>query len=105
MRKPKRHSSQRDPENRKALKKKYKDFEDFNTNFEVPASLVNSILEKAEADKLKPKDDEELNTTLPYLRTQLKALIARDLWDMNEYYKVFNETNDIIKKGIEVLSQ
>ena len=92
-------------ENRKALKKKYKDFEDFNTNFEVPASLVNSILEKAEADKLKPKDDEELNTTLPYLRTQLKALIARDLWDMNEYYKVFNETNDIIKKGIEVLSQ
>jgi hypothetical protein len=24
---------------------------------------------------------------------------------MNEYYKVFNETNDIIKKGIEVLSQ
>ncbi len=92
-------------ENRKALKKKYKDFEDFNTNFEVPASLVNSIIEKAETDKLKPKDDEELNTTLPYLRTQLKALIARDLWDMNEYYKVFNETNDIIKKGIEVLSQ
>ena len=84
---------------------KYKDFEDFNTNFEVPASLVNSIIEKAETDKLKPKDDEELNTTLPYLRTQLKALIARDLWDMNEYYKVFNETNDIIKKGIEVLSQ
>lgn len=92
-------------ENRKALKKKYKNFEDFNTNFEVPASLVNSIIEKAETDKLKPKDDEELNTTLPYLRTQLKALIARDLWDMNEYYKVFNETNDIIKKGIEVLSQ
>ncbi len=92
-------------ENRKALKKKYKTFDEYNSNFEIPESLINSIIEKAAADKVKPKDDEELAITLPYLRTQLKALVARDLWDMNEYYRVFNETNDIIKKGIEVLSQ
>lgn len=90
-------------ENRKDLKKKYKTFDDFNANFEVPESLVNSIIQKAEADGVKPADEEELATTLPYLRTQLKALIARDLWDMNEYYRVMNETNNIILKGIEVL--
>ena len=92
-------------EHRKELQKKYKTFEEFNAQFEVPQSMVDGIIEKAAADNIKPKDDEELVLTLPYLKTQLKALIARDLWDMNEYYHVFNETNDIVKKGIELLQQ
>ena len=92
-------------DNRKALKKKYSTFEDFYNNFEVPQSLIDGIFEKGAADDIKPKDDEELARTIPYLRTQLKALIARDLWDMNEYFHVFNETNDIVLKGIEILQQ
>ncbi|MBO4822019.1 MAG: S41 family peptidase [Prevotella sp.] len=92
-------------ENRKALQKKYNTFEDFNNNFEVPQSLLDNIFKKGEADNIKPKDDEELAHTIPYLKTQLKALIARDLWDMNEYFHVFNETNDIVLKGIEILQQ
>ena len=92
-------------EHRKELQKKYKNFDEFNAGFEVSESLVNGIVEKAAADSIKPKDDEELALTMPYLKTQLKALIARDLWDMNEYFHVFNETNDIVKKGIELLQQ
>ena len=92
-------------EHRKELQKKYKNFDEFNLGFEVPESLVNGIVEKAAADSIKPKDDAELALTMPYLKTQLKALIARDLWDMNEYFHVFNETNDIVKKGIELLQQ
>lgn len=38
-----------------------------------------------------PKDDEEQQRTIPYLRLQLKALVARDLWTMNEYFRVWNE--------------
>jgi carboxyl-terminal processing protease len=34
---------------------------------------------------------------------QLKALIARDLWNMNEMYQIMNEENDMLKKGLEVL--
>ena len=60
---------------------------------------------EGEKQKVKPKDDEELQQTMPYLRLQLKALIARALWDMNEYFHVFNETNDIVLKGIEILQQ
>ncbi|MBQ4222341.1 MAG: S41 family peptidase [Prevotella sp.] len=92
-------------EHRKELQKKYKNFDEFILGFEVPESLVNGIVEKAAADSIKPKDDAELALTMPYLKTQLKALIARDLWDMNEYFHVFNETNDIVKKGIELLQQ
>ena len=84
--------------NRKSLKKRYTSFEDFNANYEVPQSFVDSVIANGEASDVKPKDDEELATTLPYLRTQLKALVARDLWDMNE-------TNDIILKALEVLKK
>ena len=91
--------------NRKSLKKRYSSFEDFNANYEVPQSFVDSVIANGEASDVKPKDDEELATTLPYLRTQLKALVARDLWDMNEYFQVMNETNDIILKALEVLKK
>jgi carboxyl-terminal processing protease len=37
------------------------------------------------------------------IKAQLKALIARDLWDMNEYYHVMNSTNESVKKAVEIL--
>ena len=35
----------------------------------------------------------------------MKALIARDLWDMNEYYHVINDANESIRKALELLEQ
>ena len=34
---------------------------------------------------------------------QLKALIARDLWDMNEYFQVMNKTNKSVERALEIL--
>ena len=90
-------------EHRKTLKKKFKTFDEYNKGFEVPQSLIDDIIKKAADGDVKPKDDEELQRTLPYLTAQLKALIARDLWDMTEYFQVMNETNDIVLKAVEVL--
>ena len=88
---------------RKQLKGSYKNFEQYNKAFEVPQSLIDSILADAEKQKVKPKDDDELQRTLPYLRLQLKGLIARDLWDMNEYFRIMNEQNHIVLRGLEVI--
>ena len=70
----------------------------------MPQSLIDSIVSKAAEDGVKPTDDDELTRTLPYLTAQLKALIARDLWDMTEYYRVMNETNPIVLKALEVMN-
>lgn len=40
---------------------------------------------------------------MPLLKVQLKALIARDLWDTNEYFEVINTKNDFVKKALEIL--
>jgi len=89
--------------NRKQLKKQFATFNDFNARFEVPQSLIDDVVQAAEKDKIKPKDQQELQATLPQLRRQLKALIARDLWDMSEYFQVINETNPIVMKAVGLL--
>ena len=89
--------------NRKQLKKQFATFNDFNAHFEVPQSLIDDVVQAAEKDKIKPKDQQELQATLPQLRRQLKALIARDLWDMSEYFQVINETNPIVVKAVGLL--
>ena len=89
--------------NRKALKKQYPDFQMFKANFEVPQPLIDNIIKEGEKQKIKPKDDTEVTKTLPYLKLQLKALIARDLWDMSEYFSIYNEDSDIVNKALELL--
>ena len=88
---------------RKQLKKRWESFADFKENFQVPQSLIDEILAEGKRQKIEPKDETELEKTLPYLSLQLKALIARDLWDMSEYFSVFNEQNEMIKKALEVI--
>ena len=89
--------------NRKELKKQYQTFEDFKKGFEVPKSLIDEMLAEAEKQKIKPVDDAELQRTLPRLKSQLKALVARDLWDMSEYFAIINEDSDIVNKAISLL--
>ena len=91
--------------NRKQLKKQFATFGDFNARYEVPQSFVDDVLQMAAKDKIKPKDDKELQATLPQLRRQLKALVARDLWDMSEYFQVINETNPIVEKAVELMKR
>lgn len=89
--------------NRKRLQKEYPSFADFNARYTVPQSLIDQIMEEAKKQKIKPADDKELQRTLPTLRNQLKALVARDLWDMSEYFQIMNEQNHIVRKAVELL--
>lgn len=89
--------------NRKQLRKQWKTFEDFAARYEVPQVLLDTIFAQGNKEKIVPKDDEEQQRTIPYLRLQLKALVARDLWTMNEYFRVWNEENDIVRRALREL--
>lgn len=90
---------------RATLKKKYKRFETFQQEFTVPESLVERIIAEAEEKDVRPADDAELQATLPDVRFILKALIAYDLWDRNEYFRIINDRSDTVKKALEILRQ
>ena len=86
---------------RMELKKQYTTFDDFKDNFEFPMAEVDAMIAEAEKKNIMPKNKEELDKTIPRLRLQLKALVARDLWDMSEYFAIVNEESEIVKKGVE----
>ena len=88
--------------NRDQLKKKYPDFDSFVKNFQVTDAMIDEIVKAGEKADI-PRDDKALKPLLPTIKLQLKALIARDLWNMNEMYQIMNEENDMLKKGLEVL--
>lgn len=88
--------------NRTALKARYKSFDVFNRDYAIPQSLLDAIVAEGKKEKVEPKDETELKTTLPYLSHQLKALVARDLWEMNEYFRIWNEQSDIVNKAVEL---
>jgi carboxyl-terminal processing protease len=90
---------------RKELKECWPSFDEFKQHFEVPQSLIDTIIAEGEKQEIKPKDEAELAQTIPYLSLQLKALIARDIWDMSEYFSVVNESNEMVRKGLEVISK
>ena len=90
-------------QHRKTLQQEYKSFDVYCQRFEVPQSIIDGIMAEAEKKNIKPKDEAERLSTLPYLRLQLKALIARDLWGMNEYYYIMGETNDALTKALTLL--
>ena len=90
--------------NRTTLKDLYKSFDTFNKNYVVPQSLLDTIIAEGKKEKVEPKDKAELTATMPYIKVQLKALVARDLWDMNEYYRIWNEQSDIVNKAVKLAS-
>lgn len=90
---------------RKQLKKQYPTFELFKQQFEIPQTVTDEIIAEAAKKDIKPKNEEELQQTLPYLRLQLKALVARDLWETSQYFSIINERNDIVLRALELMNQ
>ena len=90
---------------RKQLQKTYKDFKSFNAKFTMPEEVLDEVLEKAAAkDSLRARDDEELQKTKQNMRLILKGLVARDLWDLSEYFQIIYEEDPVVIKALEVLA-
>ena len=85
---------------RDSLRRAFPTFDVFRRTFTVPRKLLDDVVSEGGKLGVKPKDDEELRQTMPYLETQLKALVARDLFDMSEYFQIINETSDIVRTAV-----
>ncbi len=90
-------------DHRKDILKNYKAFDDFIKNYNVPQELLDEVQEKAKAKKLEPKNEADREATLADLRFMLKALIAYNVWDRSEYFRIINTRSDIVKKALEEL--
>jgi carboxyl-terminal processing protease len=89
--------------NRKQLTRRYKTFDSFNREFQIDAAAIDGL--KAAGEKSGVKFDQaQFDVSVPEIKRVMKALVARDLWDMSEYFTVVNEDDLALKRALDVLN-
>ena len=88
---------------RDEIKTQYSDFEHFNKDFVVGQNLIEGLKKAAEEAKVE-WNDEQFARSEKFLLLQMKALIARNVWETQEYYRVMSSTDPGIQKALEILN-
>lgn len=90
-------------QNRRELITKYPTFEQFDKNFTVTSTLFDQLIAYAETQKLAP-DSAGIATSKNQIGLMFKAYIARDLFDTNEFFQIYNQSDKTVQKAVEVIS-
>ncbi|MCX6257222.1 MAG: S41 family peptidase [Bacteroidia bacterium] len=88
--------------NRQELKSKYPEYEKFAKDFNVTDKMFEDILKSGDDEKIKRNND-QIATSKELIRLQIKALIARDIFENGKFYQVINDLNPAYKKAVEVM--
>ena len=94
--------------NRTELEQKYKstktdkDFKTFDEKFIVTDEFLKQLTDFAEKEKL-PFDEKGFERGKEHMRVNLKAAIARDLYDSGEYYQIINRIDPIYNEAVRVM--
>lgn len=88
---------------RQELKKQYKNEDKFLKNFEVTEQMVEQLVARGEKDSI-ACNREELERSLPMVKSVLKGLIMRDLFEDGSYYRAVNHLNNIYNRGVELIN-
>ena len=89
-------------QHRDQLKKDYPEFSQFNDKFKVSTAMIDEIKSIASNEKVEWNEEEYLRSE-KYIKLQIKALIARNVWEMQQYYEVTLREDPTIKKALEVI--
>jgi carboxyl-terminal processing protease len=91
-------------ENRTFLEREYENFDEYEQHFAVKDKMIDGLVSMAEKEGIEP-DPQGLKQSGEEIRLQVKALIARDLWDMSEYFRIVNQEDPGYQKALDVLNQ
>jgi carboxyl-terminal processing protease len=86
--------------NRSMLLKEYPDISVFRKNYVLDPKFYSDFIAYAEKQGVK-RDEAGLKTSDKLIKIELKALLARNLWDTDAFYEVMNEINPFVAKAIE----
>ena len=81
----------------------YKDFNTFNKQFNISDALYAEFISKVRME-VQELDTEGAQRSANYVRTQLKALIARAIWKGDGFYVILNGADRTFNKALEVMN-
>ena len=88
---------------RAELKTAYPTFADYKQAFVVDEALLQELIQLGEQEQIK-FDESEYARSKALIALQVKALIARDLFDMAQYFQIINEDNPSYLKALEIIN-
>ena len=89
--------------NRETMTKTYSKFSRYKNEFVVPEDLLQELIELGKSEDVE-FNEEEYSRSKPMIALQIKALIARDLYDMTEYFQIVNDDNSSFKEALRIIN-
>lgn len=87
---------------RQGLRKKYHNFQQFDKGFKVDDKFMKMFTDYARKHDVIP-ESEQPGSSDQLLRFQIKALLARNLFDFNSYFRIMTQIDDGYLKALKVL--
>jgi carboxyl-terminal processing protease len=87
---------------RPELKSLYPDFNAFKKGFRITDQMLEELVNAGIKEGV-AKDEKGFKSSKLIIVTQLKALLARDLYKPENFFEIINDLNDPYRKALEVL--
>lgn len=87
---------------RAKLKATYSSVESFDQEFSISPVLFNEFVSYAQKNGVKPVE-KQVKISEHLLKLQLKALIARNIWNNSGFYPILQKDDNVLKKALELL--
>lgn len=79
-------------------------YDRFFTNFTVTDEMLEELMQVGESNGVKPQP-KKLEEEKSSFRLHVKAQIARQVWDNDGFYPIYNQDNDILQQAIRLFDQ
>jgi carboxyl-terminal processing protease len=89
--------------NRAKITSEYRSFEDFKNRFEFKAEEIQTFIKKGEESGIK-FNESQYKISEGEMLLVLKALVANNIWQTNEYFRIVNERDAVIEKALKIIS-
>src|SRR4030042_1696110 len=89
--------------NRTRINTGFKTFEDFKNRFEFSDQEIQDFIRKGEDLGVK-YNELQYKISESEILMVLKALVANNIWQTNEYFRIINEEDHVIEKALEIIS-
>ncbi len=90
-------------ENRTSLLEQYPDVETYMADFEVDDALLQQMYLHAKNQGIEKEENEDGTLHDEFMDIQLKALIARSLWDFSSFIQIRMQMDDAYKRAVKII--
>lgn len=83
---------------------KEKGYPDYVQHFEVSQAMINEIVEMGRKNNVEP-DFKDLSKNMKLFKIYIKAEVARNTWGNENFYPIYNETNEVLQQAIKLFDR